>query len=78
MRSLRTTAQVDAQGVLRLELATGLRPGAHRVLLMIEEHALDSPDLPPWFIAALPVIHGGTWPEGFSLSEPEPGDEHAL
>lgn len=64
MRAIETTATVEPDGKLVLQLPPDVTPGPHRVILVLEEQpALDTAHPPLDF----PVINVGQWPEGLSL-----------
>ena len=64
MRTIETTAIVEADGTLRVQVPPEVAPGAHQVVVVIEEMARPVPEQPhPPF----PVIHVGSWPSTLSL-----------
>lgn len=62
MRTIETTATVAHDGTLTLRLPSGIEPGLHHVVVVIEEIATPSDD-----DLELPSHDSGPWPEGLSL-----------
>jgi hypothetical protein len=62
MRTIETTAVIEPNGKLILQLPSDIPPGQHRVVVVIEEQPiLKKPPL------EFPVIDVGAWPENLSL-----------
>jgi hypothetical protein len=72
MKTIETQIDVDEQGVARLRVVTGLAPGKHDAVLIIEDeqHVQPAGTLP-----ALPKFDIGPWPEGLRLSRADLYDE---
>ena len=64
MKTITTRATVASDGTLTVRLPPDIRPGEHRVVLVIDEQpkAKPEPGLPD-----MPVLHVGTWPAQLSL-----------
>ena len=64
MKTITTRATVARDGTLTIRLPPDIRPGEHRVVLVIDEHpeAKPEPRSPD-----MPVLHVGTWPAQLSL-----------
>jgi hypothetical protein len=56
-------ATVDEDGQAKLHVADVLPPGKHRVIVVVDESAVESLDA---FLARI-AIRGGQWPGGLSL-----------
>ncbi len=65
MRTIRTTAVIDADHRATIQMPEDLAPGEHRVVVVIEEGAIEGPVSRS--LADFPVIDVGRWPEGLSL-----------
>ena len=63
MRTIETTATVNEDGELVVPGPTGLVPGRHRVVIVVEGHTKGR-TRPP---LRLPLHDVGPWPEGLSL-----------
>jgi hypothetical protein len=65
MRTLELIGQVEPDGRLTLQLPADIPPGAHRIVLVID----DRPGTPPAPVSLddFPVDDYGPWPEGLSL-----------
>lgn len=72
MRTVETTATVGSDGTLTAQVPPEVRPGRHRVVLVIEEEATgeDQPPMPDF-----PVIDVGPWPQGLSLRREDMYDD---
>ena len=64
MKTITTRATVASDGTLTVRLPPDIRPGEHRVVLVIDEQpeAKPEPRSPD-----MPVLHVGTWPAQLSL-----------
>jgi hypothetical protein len=65
MKTMETTIEVDAEGRAMLQLPADVPPGAHRVVVIIDEPARK---LAPLTFSAHDV---GPWPEGFTIRREE-------
>jgi hypothetical protein len=65
MRTLELIGQVEPDGLLTLQLPADIPPGAHQIVLVID----DRPVTPraPQSLDDFPVDDYGPWPEGLSL-----------
>jgi hypothetical protein len=64
MRTIETTAIVEANGTLTVQVPSEVAPGEHQVVVVIEDMARPVPEQPhPPFS----VIHVGSWPATLSL-----------
>jgi hypothetical protein len=63
MRTIETQATVTKDGTLTIQVPPDIRPGKHRVKLVIEEFQ----GLPGSQQAEFLVIHVDRWPEGLSF-----------
>lgn len=65
MKTIKTTVKADASGraVLQLELA----PGAHEVIVLIQDDVELASERNDYSFIDLPSVSIGTWPEGFTL-----------
>lgn len=63
MKTIESIGIVGTSGSLHLEIPTGLVPGRHRVVVVIDEALEPESERPP---LNLPV-HDVPWPEGLSL-----------
>ena len=72
MRSIETTATVTDDGILTVEIPRDIRPGKHRVVVVIDEQLMDTSrrGLPDF-----PVDDLGPWPENLSLRREDMYDE---
>ena len=64
MKTIETTATVSAEGTLTVRVPPDIRPGEHRVVLVIEEEPAGEVEAHPF---DFPVDDWGSWPEGLSL-----------
>jgi hypothetical protein len=64
MRTIETTATVTEDRKLIVPVPPDVAPGAHRVVVVIEEAPATEPKRPKF---QFPVIDVGPWPEGLSL-----------
>ena len=72
MRTIETTATVNEEGQLTVQVPREIPPGEHRVVVVIEERLADKREqLPDDF----PVIHVGSWPADLSLRREDMYDE---
>ncbi|MBW4695136.1 MAG: hypothetical protein KME27_25580 [Lyngbya sp. HA4199-MV5] len=55
MRTIETTATITADGQLTLQVPPDLLPGQHRVVLVIDEPSVPTPQRSPFQISAYPV-----------------------
>jgi hypothetical protein len=64
MKTIETTATVSAGGTLTVLVPPDIRPGEHRVVLIIDEEPVGEREAYPF---DFPVDDLGPWPEGLSL-----------
>jgi hypothetical protein len=64
MRTVETVATVTPEGTLTVQVPPDVPPGAHRVVVVIEEEPAWGEKTPPF---DFPVDDWGPWPEGLSL-----------
>ena len=64
IKTIETTATVSAGGTLTVQVPPDIRPGDHRVVLVIEEEPAGEGEAYPF---DFPVDDWGPWPEGLSL-----------
>jgi hypothetical protein len=69
MKTIRTTAVVDADHRATIQMPEDVAPGEHRVLVVIEGEASEGPASKT--LVDFPVIDVGRWPEGLSLRREE-------
>lgn len=77
MRTIETTAMVSPDGTLTARVPPDVAPGAHQVVLVIDEpqvkHGPERSERQP---LVLPTIHVGAWPADLSLRREDMyGDE---
>lgn len=72
MKTIETTANVTEDGMLTLKVPTTIQPGAHRVVLVVEEPPKDEDQSAP---SDFPVIHVGEWPTDLSLRREDMYDD---
>lgn len=65
MRTIETMAMITAEGLLTVQVPPEIPPGAHQVVLVIDE----SPQLPPepCTLEDFPTWDCGPWPADLSL-----------
>lgn len=77
MKAIETVAEIDGDGVLHLDIATGLEPGPHSVRLLVMEGRSESAaahrQAPFELLAAIDV---GPWPAGLTLTREEIYDDN--
>ena len=74
VRTLEAEIDVDLDGTLHLVLGEVLPPGHHQALVVLRDSSrapIPDPDSP----LPQPVIHGGSWPDGFTVSRSQIYDE---
>lgn len=71
-RTVETFGTVDQSGVLTVSVSTGLRPGPHRVKLVLEENGVRLPEDFSWL-----VLETGATTANFPPSREELYDDHA-
>lgn len=64
MKSIETTGKVSKQGRLIVQIPPDIKPGAHRIVIVIEEETFTRGEKAPF---EFPVDHYGSWPAGLSL-----------
>jgi hypothetical protein len=74
MRTIETTATVNEDGTLVVAVPPDVRPGRHRVVVVIEETngRTATEERPPF---DFPVHDSGPWPEGLSLRREDMYDD---
>jgi hypothetical protein len=74
MRTIETTATVNEDGTLVVTVPPDVRPGRHRVVVVIEETngRTAATDRPPF---DFPVHDRGPWPEDLSLRREDMYDD---
>ena len=72
MITIETTATIEPDGKLIIQLPPDIAPGEHHIVLVIDEQPFIKPTRPP---LDFPVIDVGDWPEGLSLRREDLYDE---
>jgi hypothetical protein len=72
VKTIEATAKVTEDGTLTVKVPTTILPGAHRVVLVIEEQPKDE-DQPD--VSDFPVHDFGPWPADLSLRREDMYDD---
>ncbi len=72
MRTVETTATVTAGGLLTAQVPPDIPPGAHRVVVVIDEGRVEKKERPP---LNFPVDSYGPWPANLSLRREDMYDD---
>lgn len=73
MKTIETTATVTSDSTLIIRVTPDIKPGEHRVVLVIDERLTAEQARPP---LKFPVDHYGPWPSDLSLRREDMyGDE---
>jgi hypothetical protein len=72
MKAIETVAEIGSDGVLHLDIPTGLDPGTHAVTLLVSESATTEPARPAARALRLPdPIDLGPWPADMTFGREE-------